>query len=208
MSDKFINFLKALKKTYKDPKKKAIIKLSFYIIFFMILFISAAIINNSESKLVENKEEEKETIKDNYATLLTNLVNNNQNINYIIKNNDIEYKINGTIKDKILEGYLESNTEIKKILLKDNILYEIDNETYVQSSIDFNHDLINIYYIFNILDQNRPYIEATDYNKIYTYNIIINDVDTNIKVFTNLKKITSIEIEFTNLWFNLNFIDI
>lgn len=191
-----------IKTSWANPRKKAGIKLLGYLIFFIILFLFAAIASNiNKYKTTTNKVTTTTTLTDKYIDKQKSLLTNKYNINYIINVNNIEYKINGTINSNILNGYLETPTDIKKILFKDNNLYEINNQEEILLESELNNNLININYIINLIKQNSAIISDNKETKTYTYNID----NLNIVVTTNEENIIKINInELTNTY-TLNF---
>lgn len=202
---KFKDFLHKLKEVWKDPRKKAGIKLLSYFIFFFVFMLIASIVNNVKS--YENNGNLRTTTTtiqvDKYNEKQKDLLTNKYNINYVININDKEYKINGIIENNIVTGYIESDADIKKIKIKDKNIYEIinDNEISLETDIDIN--LISLDYIINIVKQNRGIIKDEKGIKIYTYNI--NDINSIIYIETDEDSINKINIENNTNKYQLNF---
>lgn len=192
-----------IKTAWANPRKKAGIKLLGYLIFFIVLFLFAAITSNiNEYKTTINKTSTTTTTSpDKYIDKQKSLLTNKYNINYIININSVEYKINGTIDNNIVNGYFETPDGIKKIVFKDSILYEINNQEEVLLESELNNNLIDINYIINLIKQNSAIISDNEETKTYTYNI--NNL--NIVVTTNEESILKINItDLTNIYI-LNF---
>ena len=198
-----------LKEAWNIPYKKAGIKLLAYLIFFMILFMTASItsrmsykeknvMNNSTTtrKIIENN-----SLSDKYKKLSSTKLN----VNYVLSINDIEYKINGILESGIINGYLEVEDNIKKILFTNNELYEIKNNIKIKLDIDIIKELLNIEYIFNLIKDINPVIEKVEDNNNYFYTAVFSDKDINIKIYTNENTIYKIELQNEELKYTLNF---
>ena len=198
-----------LKEAWNIPYKKAGIKLLAYLIFFMILFMTASItsrmsykekniMNNSTTtrKIIENN-----SLSDKYKKLSSTKLN----VNYVLSINDTEYKINGILESGIINGYLEVEDNIKKILFTNNELYEIKNNIKIKLDIDIIKELLNIEYIFNLIKDINPVIEKAEDNNNYFYTAVFSDKDINIKIYTNENTIYKIELQNEELKYTLNF---
>ena len=189
---------------WADPRKKAGIKLLGYLIFFIILLLFASITSHmNKYKSPTNKTTTTTTAPDKYNDKQKALLTNKQSINYVININNIEYKINGTIENNILSGYFETPNGIKKILFKDNNLYELNNEEESLLESEINKNLIDLEYILNLIKQNSAIISDKEETKTYTYNI--DNLGLNIIVNTNDENITQINIKESINAYILNF---
>lgn len=187
-----------------DSRKRAGIKLLGYLFFFIILFLFAAITSNINKYKTTTSQTTTTTITiDKYNEKQKSLLTNKYSINYVININNIEYKINGTIENNIVNGYLEAPIGIKKIVFKENNLYEINNEQEILLESELNKNLIDLEYITNLIKQNSAIISDKEDKKTYNYNI--DNLGLNIIVTTNEENITQINItEATNTYI-LNF---
>lgn len=206
-NNKMDEFYNNFKETWSNPRKKAAIKLGGYFIFFFVLLLFAAIANNMDSGIeyVQSNTTNTTTTEviDKYITKQNDLLTSKYNINYVIKVNNIEYKINGSMENKILTGYLEKTDEIKKIVFKDNILYEIKNNEEVLLETEINKDYININYIINLIKQSSAIIETVENGKNYSYDL--SEINTSIIVKTNDVAIDEINIVNGEDQYCLNF---
>ena len=83
-----MQYLEYLKEAWKDPRKKAIIKLGLYIAFFAIMFMIAGLSSsNSVPNVIE--QEEKKEIYNNYSFIVS--LNNQPMITGVFDNNVITY---------------------------------------------------------------------------------------------------------------------
>lgn len=195
------------KEAKKDPRKKAGMKLLGYFIFFIILALLANIAGIIENSNSNNKIKITTTTTkavDKYVEKQNKLITDKFNINYEIKYNDTIYKINGTLENNIINGYLEDVDNIKKIVIKNNVIYEIKNEIENELEVIFNINYINVEYILNVIKQSSAFIEDEESTKTYLYEIK-NDITTNIYVKTNEEYIEEIIINEDNNEYKLIF---
>ena len=204
---KLIKFYKKLREDWKIPRKKALIKMGAYLVFFIIFFILAAISNKINNKEEFKIDQTTTNIKeDSLYSKENNLLQKKLNINYKIVSNNVEYKINGTLENNIIIGYLEYNNTIKKIIVDNNILYEVKNEENIELTTDIDFSLINISNIINLVKEKSSIIERTDDNSInYIYGLLINDKDVIIKIYSSNDNIYKIEVSNEMSKYILNF---
>ena len=198
-----------LKEAWNIPYKKAGIKLLAYLIFFMILFMTASITSRmsyKEKNVINNSTTTRKIIEYNsLSDKYKKLSSTKLNVNYVLSNNDTEYKINGILESGIINGYLEVEDNIKKILFTNNELYEIKNNIKIKLDIDIIKELLNIEYIFNLIKDINPVIEKVEDNNNYFYTAVFSDKDINIKIYTNKNTIYKIESQNEELKYTLNF---
>ena len=203
---KIKNFYNSLKEAWKDPRKKAGIKLLSYFIFFIILFLLAFItnqINKTNNNL--NKEQDKTTkVTDTYINKLNNLLTDKYNIEYTLNNEEKVLKIDGILNNNQINGYLEYDNTIKKIVIKDNNVYEIVNDVENIINLDYDISLLNLNDLIILLKSNSPIKEVKDNISKYTYNVIYKDISLNIVVSME-DYIKEIDITNETLKYNLIF---
>ncbi len=189
---------------WADPRKKAGIKLLGYLIFFIILLLFASITSHMNKYTSSNtKTTTTTTVQDKYNDKQKKLLTNKYSINYVININNIEYKINDNIENNIINGYFETPNGIKKIVFKENNLYEVNNEQEILLESEINKNLIVLEYILNLIKQNSAIISDKEETKTYTYNI--DNLGLNIIVNTNDENITQINIKESINAYILNF---
>ena len=196
-NNKYKELYLKFKEAWKVPRKRAGIKLLGYLIFFFIFAIMVRVTSSIELSDVDKNTTKKEVIKENLESFRekqNSLLDNNHNINYEINIGDLVYKINGDLKDHIIEGYLESNEGIKKVILKDNLLYDVTTGVDVVVDLGIEMSKLDINYLVNIMKTNDAYIEDKDNIKTYQYAININDNENTMIVYTNEKNIEKIVI--------------
>lgn len=197
-SNRFKELIKGFKEAWAVPRKRAGIKLLGYLLFFILFFVIAglSVSNNSISQNHEKTINTTTTLDtESYTYKQKLLLENKHYVNYDILIGEEIYKINGNINKGILDGYLESSNDIKKIKLEDSILYHIDGEESRILNLDLNLKFIDVNSIINTIVGSRAYIEEKEGIKIYSYNINSKmDDNCNIKVYTNTERIEKIEI--------------
>ena len=101
--------------------------------------------------------------------------------------------------------YLENDNNIKKVIIKDNKIYELINgiETELDNVINCNY--INTEYLLDIIKDKNAIIENKDEVKNYKYSFIDNGNNLNIIFSTDKDKINKIDINLDNEEYMLNF---
>ena len=196
-----INKIKELYNKYKeakkDPRKKAGMKLLGYLIFFLIIALIANISNEFDSKNTPIKTTTTTKIVDSYVEKQNDLLTNKYDINYEIKCNDIIYKINGSLENNIINGYLEKDNEIKNIVIKNNLIYE--NDVVLEN--EFNVDNLNLNNIINTIKQTSAFIKEKENIKTYLYELD----SKKIYIDSNEDQIISIKVEESKNVYMMNF---
>ena len=190
------------KEAWKDPRKKAGIKLLLWLLFFVILFSMAGITSRTNRLTSSTKEEINE---DKYTIKQENLLNNKFNIKYSITINDNNYSVEGTIENGVVNGYIEYNESIKKISISDGTIYEIKNEEKNILDTEIDSSLLDLKSIIEKVKQNKSLISDKDSLKVYSYLIKQDEEDINIIITTNEDSITNINITKNNDKYDLNF---
>ena len=205
---KIKKYYKAFKEAWKDPRKKAGIKLLGYLIFFIVLILLSYISGDENSNYVSRFPETTTTkSNDNYYDKQSNLINQKHNIKYLITKDDKEFIINGFVIDGVVEGYLETSGTIKKVKIEDNKIYEIKNDSLNPIELDIDYSLLNIYNILELIKEKTSIIERDNDNKNYLYTVKSNNYDVNVKVYTDELEIYKIELIKDNDKYILNFED-
>lgn len=206
-TNKLKDLVTKFKEAWAIPQKRAGIKLMGYLIFFIVFFVIAGMGNlSSTSNPIDYYTDTTTTTTNNVETFFEKqklLLENKHMIYYEIKIREDVYKINGTLNNGILEGYLETNEDIVKVRLEDSILYNAqNNEIVLEDNINLN--FIDIGWIFNKIISSRAYIFESGDIKSYSYTMKDNE-EYLIKVFTDNEKINKIEISSDTYNYSLNF---
>ena len=180
------NFLDVIIRNYKMvPGFKIIIKLGIYFIFILVFLLVISIANHGKNDEIVDKStttKVEENLSKNYKDYISDLSNIKKEVVSIN-----EYKLNLDIGENIT-GYLETNDTIKKIIIKDNQLYEIINNEEILNS-EFND--IDLTYL-NVLNVQK-YLLNSKSVKIEENNLITYKYD-NLEVIINNEKIEKIKI--------------
>lgn len=204
--NKIKSFYNYLKEAWKDPRKKAGIKLLSYLIFFLILFLLAFITNQiNKTNNNTNKEPDKTTkVTDTYINKLNSLLTDKYNIEYTLNNEEKVLKIDGVLNNNQINGYLEYDNTIKKIIIKDSNIYEIVSDVENIINLDYDISILNLNNLITLLKSNSPIKEVKDNISKYTYNVTYKDLSLNIVVSME-DYIKEIDITNETLKYNLIF---
>ena len=203
-----MKYIKELKEMFKNPKKKALAQLGFYLIFFIFVAILLRGADNKPTKIIEEQKSPVKFYEDmksyNYKVTYTNI--------------DKVDVIDGTYVDNIS---LFTFNNFKYYYEED--LYIIDNDSYYLMDIEyniskiFNNNLINI--IEELEEESKTtYKDGTivttytiDSNKVYNYLFELEsnyDNKCTIAITENENKIYNIVIDINNLGLNLTKIEV
>lgn len=178
--EKMENFLDVLIRNYKTvPGVKIVLKLALYFIF-IIIFVIVISVSNYSKKDNNNTltTTTTETISKNYYDIINNLS--------LLKK---EIVIIGDIKlnlyiDETISGYKEQSSEIKKVIIKDNKIYEINNGIETLSNLIDDASYLNPTELIKYLLNNKSIKTTENNNNIYKYNDLI--------VYVENEKITKV----------------
>lgn len=178
--EKMENFLDVLIRNYKTvPGVKIVLKLALYFIF-IIIFVIVISISNYSKKDNNNTltTTTTETISKNYYDIINNLSLLKKEIVII---GDI--KLNLDI-DETISGYEEQSSEIKKVIIKDNKIYEINNGIETLSNLIDDASYLNPTELIKYLLNNKSIKTTENNNNIYKYN--------DLTVYIENEKITKV----------------
>lgn len=178
--EKMENFLDVLIRNYKTvPGVKIVLKLALYFIF-IIIFVIVISVSNYSKKDNNNTltTTTTETISKNYYDIINNLSLLKKEIVII---GDI--KLNLDI-DETISGYEEQSSEIKKVIIKDNKIYEINNGIETLSDLIDDASYLNPTELIKYLLNNKSIKTTENNNNIYKYNDLI--------VYVENEKITKV----------------
>ena len=201
---------KTLKEMWKDPQKKAIIKLGLWFFFFAFgfLFLTVASLfnhNNSKNNDTSDNNKKTEVVEANITKMLEKLIDSDYGFEIKIINQNIIENISGTVKSKITTGYYENNNNILKFSYHDQNYYQIIDNNEV-----LNNELLNEEYrknidlpsILEIIKNYEMTNETLKENNEYIYNISDNYV---IKISTNQNNIDKINITNNDVSYEMKF---
>ena len=178
--EKMENFLDVLIRNYKTvPGVKIVLKLTLYFIF-IIIFVIVISVSNYSKKDNNNTltTTTTETISKNYYDIINNLSLLKKEIVII---GDI--KLNLDI-DETISGYEEQSSEIKKVMIKDNKIYEINNGIETLSNLIDDASYLNPTELIKYLLNNKSIKTTENNNNIYKYN--------DLTVYVENEKITKV----------------
>ena len=179
--EKMENFLDVLIRNYKTvPGVKIVLKLALYFIFIIIFVIVISVSNYSKKDNNNNTltTTTTEAISKNYYDIINSLSLLKKEIVII---GDI--KLNLDI-DETISGYKEQSSEIKKVIIKDNKIYEINNGIETLSDLIDDASYLNPTELIKYLLNNKSIKTTENNNNIYKYNDLI--------VYVENEKITKV----------------
>ena len=179
--EKMENFLDVLIRNYKTvPGVKIVLKLALYFIFIIIFVIVISVSNYSKKDNNNNTltTTTTEAISKNYYDIINNLSLLKKEIVII---GDI--KLNLDI-DETISGYKEQSSEIKKVVIKDNKIYEINNGIETLSNLMDDASYLNPTELIKYLLNNKSIKTTENNNNIYKYN--------DLTVYVENEKITKV----------------
>lgn len=203
---------KSLKEMWKDPQKKAIIKLGLWFVFFALTFLFLSIaslfskhnnLNNNNNENNQNNQEEK--VEANVPKMLEKLIDSDYGFEIKIINQNIIENISGTVKSKITTGYYENNNNILKFSYHDQNYYQIIDNNEVLNNELLNEEYrknIDLHSILEIIKNYEMTNETLKENNEYIYNISDNYV---IKISTNQNNIDKINITNNDVSYEMKF---
>ena len=201
---------KSLKEMWKDPQKKAIIKLGLWFFFFAFVFLFltvASLFNHNNSKNNDTSDNNKKTevVEANIPKMLEKLIDSDYGFEIKIINQNIIENISGTVKSKITTGYYENNNNILKFSYHDQNYYQIIDNNEVLNNELLNEEYrknIDLHSILEIIKNYEMINETLKENNEYIYNISDNYV---IKISTNQNNIDKINITNNDVSYEMKF---
>lgn len=187
------DYLKNISYNYKNNKAfKALVKLILYLVFFVVIISVVSLGSSStDSERETTTTTTKKTV--NYKEILSHIIKDNNTFTYEITLNEndkviIEY----SIKENVLEGVYENKEKTSKFKIEDNKVYELKMNEQIETPELFsnlNINYLNIYTLFNLLDQDKAlkFIEG-DLTK-YEYNYEDSKITAIVKE-ENIQNIT------------------
>lgn len=191
-----MQYLEYLKEAWKDPRKKAIIKLGLYIAFFTIMFMIAGLSSSNNVPDIVDSENKQESY-DNYSFILN--LNKQEILNGVFDKDIITYNYSNQIyklENELLYQVINNelvNINNNHIKLDKLMLNKIDN--YVEKSIEI--------YKTNYNDgkEKRGYeININDFSNLYENKEQIGEEKIQISITYLENKIIEIEYDLTNYY--------
>ena len=162
--EKMENFLDVLIRNYKTvPGVKIVLKLAVYFIFIAIFVMVISISNYSKKTENKTTTTTTESISKNYYDIISTLSSVKKEM-VIIGDVSLNLDI-----DETISGYKEQGSEIKKVIVKENKLYEINNGVETLSNLIENTNFINPSDLIKYLLNNKSIKLTENNNIIYKY---------------------------------------
>lgn len=185
-----------LREIWKNPRYKALIKLSGWFIFFFLIVILCSLSQNN-SNLKDNnikKEEPKKFVE--LDILQNNILTNTYKYSYKINNLALQTLevYNGEISDGQDSGYYESKTEVFKYSCTLEKCYKVFTDHQEEYKMD-NFALTYIISTFELIKDVSPDIKLDENIKTYSYLVDVQGVDWEVVIKTSLEDITEIYLK-------------
>ena len=207
--------LEKVSEFFKDVKEKretvpgydSFYKLVLWSIFILVILILIFVYGRTPVEIVPAGN--KTTLPANafsYKELLENRIKDDSKYIVNVNNNETKTRLEATIKEGKVEGYLETETSTDKIVIKDNEIYKIkfDNEELIES-FDLNIGVLNLITLIKTLENNKS-LKTIDGNVInYQYDITINEINYTIDTKVEDKAISTIEVKNENSKYTIVF---
>ena len=207
--------LEKVSEFFKDVKEKretvpgydSFYKLVLWSIFILVILILIFVYGRTPVEIVPAGN--KTTLPANafsYKELLENRIKDDSKYIVNVNNNETKTRLEATIKDDKIEGYLETETSTDKIVIKDNEIYKIkfDNEELIES-FDLNIGVLNLITLIKTLENNKS-LKTIDGNVInYQYDITINEINYTVDTKVEDKAISTIEVKNENSKYTIVF---
>lgn len=207
--------LEKVSEFFKDVKEKretvpgydSFYKLVLWSIFILVILILIFVYGRTPVEIVPAGN--KTTLPANafsYKELLENRIKDDSKYIVNVNNNETKTRLEATIKEDKIEGYLETETSTDKIVIKDNEIYKIkfDNEELI-SDFDLNIGVLNLITLIKTLENNKS-LKTIDGNVInYQYDITINEINYTIDTKVEDKAISTIEVKNENSKYTIVF---
>ena len=206
--DKVSEFFKDVKEKRETvPGYDSFYKLVLWSIFILVILILIFVYGRTPVEIVPSGN--KTTLPANafsYKELLENRIKDDSKYIVNVNNNETKTRLEATIKEEKIEGYLETETSSDKIVIKDNQIYKIkfDNEELIES-FDLNIGVLNLITLIKTLENNKS-LKTIDGNVInYQYDITINEINYTIDTKVEDKAISTIEVKNENSKYTIVF---
>lgn len=200
---------KTFKELWANTRTRALIKLGMWFAFFILIFLILAIASLfSGTSLPKEDVKQQEVVTANIPAMLENLIASNYTFEYKITNNDFSYSYIGSRENGEIKGYYENLNGIIKYTIKDNIYYELNNNELIENNEIISQEDKNILDLNNLLVTIKNYElenEVLPQDNVYTYDILNNDVNYQIKITTKSSDIETIVINYSNVNYELIF---
>ena len=199
-------FKEKFKEAWANPRKKAAIKLGFYLIFMLGVCLLVAIGSNMGSKLEDIPEISDELKKATFDDKLLKLLNNNYSYTYEIYESGVRNTVFTGVKLNNRElGFKETALENIKYLIEDNLVYKINlNEKVLISNLyeNIDYEYFNLLYIKNIIiNATKTEMHDEENNLYYNYT----NIGENLNIYFDEENITEIVIDKENVKYILKY---
>lgn len=185
------NLFDVIKRNYNNvPGFKNLIKLLGFVIFCIIFFTVLGLSSNTDS--TKKTEPVNNNTSISYKTILDNFVSHKVSFNADIMLADKNYKLQATVLNNVIDGYLDSADGITHFKVQDGIIYEVkmnsekENEEILKG---LNTNYLIPSYLINMINDVTA-LKTVDNDTItYSYQLdnVVLDIIVNENLITNIK---------------------
>ena len=141
-----------------------------------------------------------------YKELLEGRISNDSKYIVNVDNNGTKVRLDATVKNDKIEGYLETEASTDKVVIKDNEIYRVkfDNEELI-SNFEYNVGVLNVVSLIKTLENNKSLKTITDNVINYQYDINVNNIAYIIDVKVDNKELKTITLNNENSKYTIVF---
>ena len=199
-----------LKEMWKNPQKKALIKLGLWFAFFALTFIFlsiASLFNNNSTKNIDSKSTEvNEEVLANIPKMLENLIISDYSYEFKITSLEKSYSYTGTKESSENEGYYESDTGIIKYSVIDDVYYQLNDGELKENQNIISQEDKELFSLEKILEKVKEYElnnEVINENNKYSYELIDDEILWKVDIYTNGNYINEIKLSSNDFNYDL-----
>lgn len=184
----------------------------FLLFVIIISFIGGEATKNENNQNVNTPaiQEEVTEFKD-YKEMQAELLKLNFEYEYSITNGNNKVVYKGEKIDNLETGYRETHEETIKYYIDETGLYKVQmDELYALDKLYENifESLIDPEYIFNTINEQSYLTEESDNTRFYTYKFILDGINYEVVIYTDLENITQINVKFEDNLYELKYTNI
>lgn len=189
-----------LKELWSHPRYKALMKLGGWLLFIACIFIISVISPKKDDNVTFTSFKSLDVMQEN-------LLLGNYKYQIDLNIDGIITKYNGFLKGEVNEGYYESTDEIYKYSCNIEFCYKVFADHQEEMVHEF-PELTMPSYIFDLIKSVEAEVKEDKEIKTYTYNLLMNNLETKIVIETSFEDIIKISIKNDTNDVTLNFTDI
>lgn len=205
--EKISAFMKDIKEKRKTvPGFDSFYKLVLWLIFIGVILIAIGTYGRSKMTIVPSPDKTIPANAVSYKELLEGRISNDSKYIVNVDNNGTKVRLDATVKNDKIEGYLETEASTDKVVIKDNEIYRVkfDNEELI-SNFEYNVGVLNVVSLIKTLENNKSLKTITDNVINYQYDINVNNIAYIIDVKVDNKELKTITLNNENSKYTIVF---